>query len=248
MNAGRLLPFFEVAAPSLSPITDNLSLWIDGRDGLYSTTDYSKLALGTEVNTAYLYDRVTSGYYLQDKTISAFLKCRADSDGILTYISRYNLGGGQAVTGAISNIRTIEFVGSLDTVVTMAISGRNYMLANGSVYLFGRQGFSWRFPEYDVINRLSREIDSGVIHQIVGVIGDDGKARLYIDGLLIATSTFSGFTAFAATDKLLGFSTNNNVSDQIAARVASLRAYTIALTAEQVAQNYAYEQSTGRLS
>lgn len=244
MNAGRLLPFFEVTTSPVQPVADGMVLWIDGRDGLYSTTDYSKLALGTEVNTAYLYDRVTSGYYLQDKTVTANLKCRADSDGMLTYVSRYKYGGGEAVTGAISNIRTIEFVGSLDTVVTM---GQNYMLANGSVYLFASKSDAWRFPYYDGTNRLSQVIDSGVIHQIVGVIGDDGKARLYVDGLLIATSTYAGFTAFAATDKLLGFATNNNMTNQIAARVASLRAYTIALTAEQVAQNYAYEQSTGRV-
>jgi hypothetical protein len=254
MNAGRLLPFFEVA-PSVQPVTDNLSLWLDGSDGIFDTS-YNRLETNAESNTFYLYDRASETYRLYQiiATANRYLYGRHKGSGIIEYVKRNSSTsiGGLTMTGNIPNIRTIEVTIALDTSVMSGLTNRCRLLTDGTNKSGWAAGSGGVFAPSAFNNTgvaTTPLVDTAMHHYLV-TIGDDLTRYLYKDGLLVSTST-EGYRVpvFNTTTVISTFMTTGSAPiGSVMVRLASIRMYTDVLTADEIAQNYSYELSTGRLS
>ena len=93
----------------------------------------------------------------------------------------------------------------------------------------------------------SHTISGTSINHYVVTLGDDLIKRLYVNGVLVSMSTTT-YNVFTGTQIILTIaSASATPIGTVIERLASLRMYTSCLTADEIAQNYASEQSTGRV-
>ena len=246
----RRLLISKASAPSLSPVTDGLTLWIDGRDGIYDMS-FQRVAQGTELNTFYVYDRTSETYRLYQILSYGNLYGRYNGSGIIEYVKRNSSTflGGLEMIGNMPNVRTIEVTIALDKSVMSAATNRCMLLNDGTAYK------GWAASSNGVFSP-STSIDLGVattplvdtaMHHYLVTIGDDLTRYLYKDGLLVSTGGAT-VPVFNSTTVISTFATAGSAPiGSVMARLASIRMYTDVLTTNQIAQNYAFEQSTGRV-
>ena len=247
------------SSPALSPVTDGLTLWIDGRDGIYDTS-FQSVAQGLELNTFYVYDRTSETYRLYQISPYGYLYGRYNGSGIIEYVKRNNLIqiGGLEMMGNMPNVRTIEVTIALDKSVMSTATNRCMLLNDGTNYKGWAASSNGVFSPSTSINggggappyhhgvATTPLVDTAMHHYLV-TIGDDLTRYLYKDGLLVSTSE-STVPVFNSTTVISTFMTARDVPiGSVMARLASIRMYTDVLTADEIAQNYAYEQSTGRV-
>lgn len=203
----------------LSPVTDGLLFWLDGRDELYHyvnpphpTTDYKD----------YMFER-TNGYKVSfygsadAHTENGFLKASGGSGSNIYRLSQ------SMFPISFDNIQTVELISSGKATVFYS----NGFEPSNTNFLFGAANNKASIPMSLFQNNM----------QLVGVINDENKANIYYNGVFYSfgsgkTGTLSG---------------KPNLTFRWAGGLGCLRLYNRALSSEEIAQNCAYEASIGRV-
>jgi hypothetical protein len=240
----RRLLISKASAPSLPPVTDGLTLCIDGRDGIYDVT-FQRVAKGLESNLFYVYDRATLSYRLFTPYGYPDLGGRDNGSGVIEFVKGNTDAdyGGLQITGNMPNIRSVEFALGVDTAnINNSPLHNAFLISDSTVYCWIRGGDGILFAG-DASHTIS---DTSINHYVV-TLGDDLVKRLYVNGVLVSMSTTT-YNVFTETQTILTIaSANATPVGTVIEQLKSLRMYTSCLTADEIAQNYAYEQSTGRV-
>lgn len=206
------------AKKELSPVTDGLLFWLDGRDELYHyakpTADYKD----------YMYERV-NGYkadfygQLLGHTENGFL------------VTEYPSGSSSGAYGinksrfpvSFDDIRTVEYVSP--SVTSLYINGFE---ASNTNWAFGANNWNKAL--------VSASTLSGYM-QLVGVMDADRKPCIYCNGTLSATGQKNGGQM---SDKPF-------VYFRWRTSLGCVRLYSRVLSPEEIAQNLEYVVSIGRV-
>ena len=229
----RRLLISKASAPALSPVTDGLTLWIDGRDGIYDS-NFQRIAQGIELQAlGYYYDRVTQTY-LPQYTQSTYGIASIDSgDGNIMYISR---------TSAAAVIYT-PFSGS--TPQTIVVVGTAYVRRTTSSFL-STNDYGNAFMRLTTTGNI--HVNNEAIQQYTALSGISsvyaaGGGNLYINGSQsVETGTFSRTPKRAFSVGCL-----EGKSGKTVFKLGALYFYNRVLSASEHAQIYAYEKSIGRV-
>lgn len=230
----RRLLISKASAPALSPVTDGLTLWIDGRDGIYDSA-FQRVTQGAELQAlGYYYDRVTQTYLPQYTGSTPYGIASVDSgDGNIMYIPR---------TSASLVIFT-PFSGL--TPQTIVVVGTAYVGRTTSSFL-STNDYGNAFMRLTTTGNI--RVNNEAIQQYTALSGISsvyaaGGGNLYINGSQsVETGTFSTTPKRAFTVGCLTGQSGNTVL-----KLGALYFYDRVLTAAEHAQIYAYEKSIGRV-
>jgi hypothetical protein len=237
---------------SLSPVTDGLTFWLDGRDGIYNISTYERITSADAV-ASLVKNRVDNTYYqhYSNITASSALVCRDNGDGFLTYIQRSTANAAEhRIAGNAANVRTVEAVFWYSTNY-LTLNDWLYFLRSGSLQFIGNRWNVLRapYPYNGNAAEISYTAYDRTLIQLTATVDASGYTRLYVNGVLIDTSTetYLGDLPFASTATLFRTYSKAASGSPVATKLGALRLYNVALTADDIAANYNYERSIGRM-
>lgn len=241
----------------LSPVTDGLVLWIDSQDGLFNS-DGSSIPDGT-TKAVYLDDvcflnrangtliRINDIGVSQHGYRTCDISC-SKNHYFSFLVSSVPSGSSGFVIGFEANditdtVLTSEVLISASTRIAysqVSVGNLAVDLSNTNIALPSNQNAG--IYKLQVSN--SSLYDAFPIQITANAYGDGIKKALYRNGTLVKSNDLDLPTGsyFVPKFQISGSLTYCRESD-----IASMRMYNRALTANEVAQNYQYELSTGRL-
>ena len=218
------------AKSGLSPVTDGLLFWLDGRDDLIGVEEYGSYTPPAWA-TSYMFDRVNNAR-IDFSRLQSSGGMQKDITGLYIYLFAPSGNGNQkAVITEISGVKTIE--------VMFGRAKTGYNLCGGKVDASSRVFF----PFYS--SSTGAKLDTGVpiynapVHLVFTGNSTNGKPVIYQNGVV---ASVTGSAAVAVQS----FSVTSLFELAFGTSIGSIRLYNRTLTADEVQQNIAYEESIGR--
>ena len=213
-------------------VTDGLLFWLDGRDTLYGIDEGSTSGA---YRNAYMYDRVGSQTVSFSNSNNPSASLVTSSAPFIKYIGDSGAIGIKTMCPSISGVLAIE-------VVCDAINRAYWCMVDTNIST-GRIVFA-KISSPRVYIEGWRVITGTPTHFVFTADPDTNTPRIYQNGIDRTEGTGGQCSAFTVNDIINPY----NPINEYGINVGCVRLYSRGLTAEEVRQNMAYEQSIGRLT
>lgn len=220
---------------SIEPVTDGLVVWIDGRD-------FFSYIRGASNNSTGFYNRANGGQITANLTYEEIFNT---DNGFLSASSRYSNYGHLFYTPNYS-IQTAEFCGSFIPPNDPANAGGLYLgltglgaSPNGALLQITKDGFSG---------------NGEAAIQTIPVSQNQVVLKTWANAGYSQKTYCNGEIVYTGRQNAKAFISKSEINSKVnwvwcgTFYIGSIRMYSKALTAEEAAQNYAYEKSIGRVN
>ncbi|MCL2508857.1 MAG: LamG domain-containing protein [Oscillospiraceae bacterium] len=220
----------------VSPVTDGLVLWIDGRDSFIGTT--AQPGGAGRFSAGSLKNRIGGTLCPFNISGSSGMYMVSLGDGFLTLASSYANRIMLCSCPQLTGVKTVEINVLLQNINDGTVFGslvEKYGSAFGSPAGQNDGASTASFPVANV--------NDGVGKSIVGTVTPSGT-EIYVNGVKGA----SGSIAVQPVNVTEIFTVKNAVNSGTVCKIASIRIYDRLLTQEEIIRNYGSGKATGRIA